>query len=113
MHLNDKKATGIENIPVKVIKMTAEYISSVLFSLFNKYTVNGTFPSKLKLQKLLQYVKVEVLTWQRTIALYQFCPPSPKFLKKSFIKDFKSTLHHLILLQKNNFGLEQSTQQIM
>ena len=26
MHLNDKKATGIENMLVKVIKMTAEYI---------------------------------------------------------------------------------------
>ena len=51
MHLNDKKATEIENISVKVIKMTAEYISSVLSSLFNKYIVNESFPSKLKIAK--------------------------------------------------------------
>ena len=34
MHLNDKKAIGIENIPIKIIKMVADYISPVLSNLF-------------------------------------------------------------------------------
>ena len=36
MHLNEKKSAGIENIPIKFIKMSAEYISPVLTSIDNK-----------------------------------------------------------------------------
>ena len=52
MHLNDKKAIGIENIPIKIIKMAAEHISPVLSNLFNKCILKGIFPSELKIAKI-------------------------------------------------------------
>ena len=57
MNLNQKKATGIENIPIKFIKMTAEYISSLLSEIFNKCILDGIFPTKLKRAKVTPIFK--------------------------------------------------------
>ena len=51
MNLNENKSKGIENIPVKFMKMSAEYISIFLTNLFNKCILIGIFPSKLKIRK--------------------------------------------------------------
>ena len=57
MHLNGKKLVGIENIPIKFIKMSAEYTSSVLAGMYNKCMQDGTFPSKLKIAKVTPIFK--------------------------------------------------------
>ena len=57
MHLNEKKSAGIENIPIKFIKMSAEYISPVLTSIYNKCMQIGVFPSKFKIAKVTQIYK--------------------------------------------------------
>ena len=57
MHLNEKKSAGIENIPIKFIKMSAEYISPVLTSIYNKCMQIGVFPSKLKIAKVTPIYK--------------------------------------------------------
>ena len=113
MHLNDKKAIGIENITIKIIKMAAEHISPVLSNLFNKCILKGIFPSQLKIAKIPPIHKKKVCTRQQTIVLYRFCPPFQKFLKKSFTNDLKIILHLAIIYQKNNLGLEQNILQIM
>ena len=90
MHLNDKKATGIENTPVKVIEMTAEYILSVLSSLFNKYIVNGTFPSKLKIAKITPIHKSgsshKATNYRPISVLYPFSKIFEKVIYKRFQK---------------------------
>ena len=57
MHLNEKKSAGNENIPIKFIKMSAEYISSVLTSIYNKCMQIGVFLSKLKIAKVTPIYK--------------------------------------------------------
>ena len=57
MHLNEKKSAGIENIPIKFIKMSAEYISPVFTSSYNKCMQIGVFPSKLKIAKVTPIYK--------------------------------------------------------
>ena len=58
MKLNEKKAVGIENIPIKFLKMTAECTSLLLSKiLFIKCISKGVFPSKLKIAKVTPLYK--------------------------------------------------------
>ena len=54
MCLNEKKSVGIENIPIKFVKMSAEsvYISLPLANIFNKCMQVGIFPKLLKIAKI-------------------------------------------------------------
>ena len=47
-----KKSVGIENIPIKFIKTSAEYISLPLANIFNKCMQVGIFPKLLKIAKI-------------------------------------------------------------
>ena len=44
MHLNGKKSVGIENIPIKFIKMSSEYTSSILADMYNNVCKMVYFP---------------------------------------------------------------------
>jgi len=55
--LNDKKATGIENIPIKFLKLSAEITSALISKLPNKCIQNSVFPSKLKIAKVIPLYK--------------------------------------------------------
>ena len=55
--VHGKKLVGIENIPMKFIKMSAEYTSSVLADMYNKCMQDGVFPSKLKIAKVTPIFK--------------------------------------------------------
>ena len=57
MHLNGKKSIGIENNPIKFIKMSAEYTSFVLVDMYNKCMQDGIFSSKLKIAKVTPIFK--------------------------------------------------------
>ena len=52
MCLNEKKLVGIENIPIKFIKISAEYISLPLANIFNKCMRLGIFLKLLKIAKI-------------------------------------------------------------
>ena len=55
--LNNKKAVGVENIPIEFLKMSAEYISSLLSKLFNECILKGIFTSRLKIAKVTPLFK--------------------------------------------------------
>ena len=57
MNLNEKKAIGIENIPIRFLKMTSEITSSLLSNLFNKCILRGSFPNRLKIAKVTPLYK--------------------------------------------------------
>ena len=46
--LNTKKATGVDNLPPKILKVAAEATSAPLSNIFNKSIKNGQFPDDLK-----------------------------------------------------------------
>ena len=50
--INEKKSVGIENIPIKFIKISAEYISLPLANIFNKCMQVGIFRKLLKIAKI-------------------------------------------------------------
>ena len=55
--LNQKKATGPDKIPPKLIKMAKPVISDKIAGMINNAIVTGTFPDTLKRQMWLHYLK--------------------------------------------------------
>ena len=51
--LNVNKSAGPENIPIKIIEMSASVIALVLEHPFNKFSINGIFPDSLKIGKIV------------------------------------------------------------
>ena len=50
MSLHDNKAQGPENILSKYIKTAGEFIATTLSDFFNKFVIEGKFPSQLDFQ---------------------------------------------------------------
>ena len=82
VNLNEKKAIGIENIPIRFLKMTSEITSSLLSNLCNKCILRGSFPNRLKIAKVTPLYKsgpTHKTTNYRPIRSYHLFP---KYLKK-------------------------------
>ena len=52
LSLHDNKALSLENIPLKYIKRAGQFLPTTLSDLFNKFVIEGKFPSQLKLAKV-------------------------------------------------------------
>ena len=50
--LDENKAKGIDNIPVKVIKLAAEYLAPTLSTIFKLCSNDGVFPAVLQVAKI-------------------------------------------------------------
>ena len=55
--LNAKKATGLDSISVNVLKSISSIISSSISDVFNSSVLQGTFPSSLKIGKVIPIYK--------------------------------------------------------
>ena len=73
--------TGIQNIPIKFIKMSTEYLSSVLANIFYKSMQNGKFPSKLKIAKVISIHKNGCAHTASNYCPISFLSHFPKYLK--------------------------------
>ena len=84
MNLNEKKAIGIENIPIRFLKMTSEITLSLFSNLFNKRILRGSFPNRLKIAKVTPLYKSgpKLLIKLRTIGRFRSYHLFPKYLKK-------------------------------
>ena len=87
MQLNEKKSTGILNIPIKFIKMSAEFLSSVLAKIFNTCMQIGIFPSLLKIEKITKSIKMGALIQLLIIVRYQLYHLFQKYLKTLYTID--------------------------
>lgn len=56
-NLDENKATGVFNLPPKVIKWLAEDIAPVLINIFNKFFKKGTYPKLFKTAKVSSLFK--------------------------------------------------------
>ena len=59
--LQDKKATGPNNIPCKISKNNKDVISKPLCDLINLVLVSGTFPQRLKTAKTISVAQIIAL----------------------------------------------------
>ena len=57
LSLKDKKSTGFDNLPTKIIKISASIISPILSHIFNKSFSTGIFPEGLKIGKIIPIFK--------------------------------------------------------
>ena len=55
--INSPKATGLDEIPAKLVKIGAEALAFPLTHVINEILNSGTFPSKLKKQKSSLFIK--------------------------------------------------------
>ena len=78
----DKKAIEIENIPIKIIKMAAEYILPVSSNLFSKCILKGIFPSPLKTAEITPIHKKESLNKTTNYRSISVLSPFSKIFEK-------------------------------
>ena len=90
--MNDKKATGLDRIPCKLLKMAANIVAPSLTGIFEKSIHTGIFPTEWKLARVtpvsLKKVSNQILI---TIDLYRSYKWFQKFLKKSYTINSTST----------------------
>ena len=55
--LDSSKATGVDNIPARVVKLSAKVIKKPLTTILNSCINNGNFPDLLKLEKITPLYK--------------------------------------------------------
>ena len=97
MKLNEKNAVGIENIPIKFLKMTAECTSLLLSKIFNKCISKGVFPSKLKIAK--------VTPLHQSGYSYKSANYRPLSILSPLSKVFEKIIYHRL----NNYFITQNT----
>ena len=56
--LDPSKATGLDGLGPKIIKLASNILSAIAAALINKSINSGTFPSQLNWQKFFPYSKV-------------------------------------------------------
>jgi hypothetical protein len=105
--LKNSKSTGIDGIPVSVIKFACDYISDFLASLINLTLETGIFPSQLKGAKVVPIHKAgvtsEVSNYRPISILNVFSKVYEKVISKR-LKDFLSSMN---ILCDKQFGFRE------
>ena len=75
------KATGADNIPAKVLKIAAPYISKVVTNIFNASYMSGKFPSIWKVAKVTPLYRVYQKKLNKPEIAHRLCkaPQCTKF----------------------------------
>lgn len=115
MCLNEKKAVGLENIPIKFLKMSAEYISSALANIFNQCILKGIFPSKLKVAKIIPIHKsgsaIKATNYRPISVLSPFSKIFEKIMFKRLDKYF--TTYNTLTKEQFGFRAKHSTNHVI
>lgn len=115
MLLNEKKAAGFENIPIKYLKISAEYVSFLLSNLFNKCILEGIFPSMLKIAKITPLYKggcTNKATNYRPISILSpFSKIFEKLIYRRLIKYFET--YNIITKFQFGFRAKHSTNHVI
>ena len=82
--LDINKATGIDNISSKIVKISAPVITKHLTDICNHSIRNSCFRRSGKGQELHHFTRETQPTTQKTTDLYLFYPFCLKFLKKMY-----------------------------
>ena len=80
-NMNDKKATGYDGIPWKLLKIGAYTLAEMLCKLINISTSECRFPDKLKLAEISALLKKSTDYVKKTIDMWAYLLDCQKFLK--------------------------------
>ena len=106
--LNVNKSAGPEDIPIKIIKMSASVIAPVLEHLFNKCLINGVFPDSLKIGKIVPIHKKGPKNECCNYRPITLLSPLSKIFEKYIYEQMYTYLEKFKLLTPNQFGFRQN-----
>ena len=107
MKLNEKKAPGPENIPVKYIKMSSEIISPIVSEMFNCCVIEGVFPSTLKLAKVVPVFKNGLETQTNNYRPISLLSPFAKLFEKFILSRLNSFHARNNVVAPEQFGFRK------
>ena len=112
LQLNANKSAGPEDIPIKIIKMSASVIAPVLEHLFNKCLINGVFPDSLKIGKIVPIHKKGPKNECCNYRPITLLTPLSNFFQKCIYSMNKCThiLKNLNYLPQTNSDLDKTVQ---
>ena len=102
--LGSKKATGPENIPVFFLKLTLPYIVEPLTYIYNLCIKSNTFPTSLKLAKVIPLPKANDKSKPDNFRPISLLPLLSKPLERHFHKHLYMYLQERSLLHINQSG---------
>ena len=68
--MSPNKASGLDKLPVKLVKIAAPYITKSLTAIFNRSISTGIFPCDWKVAKVTQFIKMVISLIWIIIGLY-------------------------------------------
>ena len=105
--LQDKKATGPNSIPSKILKNNKDVLSMPLCDLINLVFVSGTFPQQLKTAKIIPfYKKGDPLDWTNYHPI-SILSDLEKLIEKLIHSRMNKFLENHECFYKNQFGLRK------
>ena len=81
--LNSTKATGLDGIGPRIIKLANNILAPSVSALIYKSIRMATFPGQLKWLRFIQYIKAAQILTQQNTDQSLFFQPYPKYLKKN------------------------------
>ena len=85
--MKNSYSKGHDDIAIRVIKHSANELSSILAEIFNQSLEQGVFPDQLKISKVVPISRLGIKPRYPTIAQYLCYPLSPSYWEKNFILD--------------------------
>ena len=89
--IDEKKATGLDMIPSKLLKMAASIVAPSLTAIFKKSIITGIYPREWKTARVTPVFKKGVKSDLNNYAQFPLFQLSRRFLKKLFTTNCTNT----------------------
>ena len=105
--LSSSKATGIDKIPIKILKLSANIIAPSMTKLFNYSILNGVFPHDWKIAKVIALYKKGLKTMLDNYRPISILPAVSKAFENILYDQLYSYLSNSGILSKYQFGFRR------
>ena len=107
LSMPQNKSYGFYSFPVSVLKDTNEILSEVLSNIFNKSIELGTFPSKLKMAKVIPIFKSDDETDPNNYRPISLLSCFNRIFEKLVFKRLKSFINERKIICSSQYGFRQ------
>ena len=111
-NLNPKKATGVDNIPPKILRAGATSLAIPLTKLVNQTLISGKFPDSLKLAQVTPIYKKEDPFQKKNYRPVSILPTISKIFERTIsdqlINYFENIFHDFLSAFRPKFGCQTS-----
>jgi Notch-like protein len=102
-----RNSCGYDEVPSKMVKLTMQFISSLLIHICNRMLVTGTFPTRLKFSQILPVFKkgnrVEISAYRPVSLLTSFSKIFEKFIYNRLLQHTKGNN----IINSDQYGLKK------